>query len=143
MQPPALPGENGGCPICGSHATPGPAGGWIVRRAFALDARGDPSCGAVKCADDSFLRRCPPAVLHLAARRRVRFESGGAVCKSRARVCAQGVSEQDLAQSEQRSGCGAAAGADAGVLWMLRLAFVRAWTLAAGAAGADVSGVSV
>ena len=61
------------------------------------------------------------------------------VSRPRARLRPQGIPEQDQPHDEQRCRCGAAAHADARVLRLLRLAFVGARPLAAGAAGADVS----
>ena len=48
-----------------------------------------------------------------------------------------------ISTSEQRRRRRAASDTDAGVLWVLRLAFVRARTLVAGTAGADVSRCAV
>ena len=62
-----------------------------------------------------------------------------ALRRARARVRAQGVSEQDRARARGRCGRAAAARADAGVLRLLRLAFVGARALAARAARAAVS----
>src|SRR5882672_8829969 len=58
--------------------------------------------------------------------------------KSSAGVRTQGVSEQDLAQPQLRRGCRAAAQAHAGVLWLLRLAFIRSRTLASCTVGANI-----
>src|SRR5581483_278951 len=54
-------------------------------------------------------------------------------------VRASPVSEQDRASSEFRRGREGPARVDSRVLWLLRLALVRAWPLAVGTAGADRS----
>ena len=70
-----------------------------------------------------------------AARRR----RGTAFCRSRARVRAQGVSEQDRARPRERCGRAPPAGTDARVLRLLRLAFVGTCALAARTDRAAVS----
>src|ERR1039458_10116391 len=69
---------------------------------------------------------------------RFRPDAGGALCRSRARLRPQAVPQQDRALLELRCRREAAPRADAGVLRLLRLAFLRPRALAAGPPGAPV-----
>src|SRR5689334_22525783 len=69
---------------------------------------------------------------------RLRRKGSGAVREVGARVCWKGIPEQDQSCPEQRHRCRAAAQPYACVLWLLRLAFFGARTLAAGKTAAHV-----
>src|SRR6266516_3379088 len=68
----------------------------------------------------------------------VRREDSRAVREPGAGVCQEGVPKQNQPCTKQRCRCGAAAQAHARVLWLLRLAFLSARTLAPREAAAHV-----
>src|ERR1035441_3099817 len=72
-----------------------------------------------------------------------RPDAGGALCRPRPRLRPQTVPQQDRPLLELRRRREAAARADAGVLRLLRLAFLGPRTLAAGPPGAPVSARAV
>src|ERR1017187_3261989 len=74
---------------------------------------------------------------------RFRPDAGGAFRRSGARLRPQTVPQQDRPLLELRCRREAATRADAGVLWLLRLAFLRPRALAAGPPGAPVSASAV
>src|SRR2546430_4235577 len=69
----------------------------------------------------------------------VRRESRGTVRAARAHLRGEGISKQDQPSAQQRRERGAAAKTDAGVLRLLRLAFVGPRTLVARAIGENFS----
>src|SRR6476620_2689320 len=69
----------------------------------------------------------------------IRREGRRAVREIGARVCREGISEQNQSCLKQRNGCGPAEQAYAGVLWLLRLAFLGARTLVARKTAAHLS----
>src|SRR5438876_7850219 len=68
----------------------------------------------------------------------LRRENGRAVREIGARVCREAIPKQNQSCVEQRCRCGAAAQAHARVLWLLRLAFLSARTLAPREAAAHI-----
>src|SRR5215831_11029425 len=68
------------------------------------------------------------------------YRRGIAFRAARTRMRAQGIPEQDFAFAGERCGCEAGARSDAGVLWLLRLALVCAWSLVARACGTAIPG---
>src|SRR5262249_9146154 len=61
----------------------------------------------------------------------VRRKDSRAIREIGAGMCGEGISYQNQSRAEQRCRRGAATPTDASILWMLRLAFLRAWSLAA------------